>query len=62
MEKCTKLNVADGHQRSCDSYGVVTLGQGHGLLGVGARFCYKDTDYECPISCTWDRNMQQASG
>ncbi len=39
MENGTKLNVGDVHVRSCDSYGVVTLGQGHGLLGAGAGFC-----------------------
>ncbi len=54
MENGTKLNVGDVHQRSCDSYGVVTLGQGHGLLGAAAMFCNKDADYECP---TWDRNL-----
>ena len=59
MENDTKVNVADVHQRSCESYGVVTLGQGHDLPGTGERFCNKDADHECT---TWDRNMQQASG
>ncbi len=59
MENGTKVNVADVLQRSCESYGVVTLGQGHDLLGTGSRFCNKDADFECP---TWDRNMQRASG
>ena len=57
MENGTKVNVADVHQRSCESYGVMTLGQGRDLLGTGARFCNKAADFEC---LTWDRNMQQA--
>ena len=58
MENGTNLNVADVHQRSCDSYGVVTLGQGHGLLGAWARFCPRGADYECP---TWAHYVKNGS-
>ncbi len=58
MENGTNLNVADVHQRSCDSYGVVTLGQGHDLLGALAGFCPKDADYECP---TWVHYIKNGS-
>ncbi len=58
MENGTNLNVADVHQRPCDSYGVVTLGQGHDLLGAWARFCLKDADYECH---TWVHYVKNGS-
>ncbi len=40
---------------------VVTLGQGHGLLGAWARFSPKEADYECPNGCIM-ANMQVLRG